>query len=128
MEKRNFWLAMLKGLLVGVIISLVAVLLFALILRFVSMSDGVIKIVNQVIKVLAIFSAVLFAVRGKMCYLQGGVLGIFVSIITYIIFGIISADLSFGLSFLYETIFAFVFGLLSGVIAGCLKREDAEAQ
>ena len=49
-----FW----RGLAVSVIATAAAVIVFALIISFVDMSDGVIQVVNQLIKAAAVFLGV----------------------------------------------------------------------
>ncbi len=113
-----------RGLLVSISISLVAILIFAIFLKFVGLSDIVIKIINQVIKVLSILFGVKVTLKRDKSkgLIKGVVLGVLYTITSYLVFSILIASFSFGLSFLYDLIFSSVVGLICGVIFVNTKR------
>ena len=57
MEKtlKSSFLNIVKGTLIAVLISVGLILIFAVTLKFVDFSDIVIKIINQIIKIISIF-------------------------------------------------------------------------
>lgn len=73
-----FWAALLRGLLCAVAVTLVCVLLFALLMQWLKPADHVIRIINQLIKLGAIFAGVRVMVgrRGDRGLLSGAVLGL----------------------------------------------------
>lgn len=115
---------LVRGTLVSISISLVAILLFAVILRFVNLPDIVIKIINQVIKVLSILFGVKVMLKRDHTkgLLKGTMLGIIYTITSYLVFSILVSSFSFGLSFLYDLIFSALVGLICGVIFVNTKR------
>lgn len=64
-------LQIVKAVVLAVLFCLVAVLIFSLVLKFASLSDSVIKPVNQFIKVFAILFGCFFALRGEKGWLNG---------------------------------------------------------
>ena len=84
-RQTTIWAQLFKGLLCSVAVTLICVLLFALLMQWLRPSDGAIRIVNQLIKLGAIFAGVRVMVgRGGdkglahgallgMCYMALGV-------------------------------------------------------
>lgn len=115
---------LIRGLLVSISISLIAILVFAVVLRFVSLPDIVIKIINQVIKVLSILFGVKTTLKRDKSkgLIKGAVLGFLYTITSYLLFSILIASFGFGLSFLYDLIFSAIVGLICGIIFVNAKR------
>lgn len=113
-----------RGVLVSISISLVAILLFAVVLRFAGIPDIVIKIINQIIKVVSILFGVKVTLKRDKTkgLLKGVILGVIYTITSYLVFSILIASFSFGLSFLYDLIFSAIVGLICGVIFVNAKR------
>lgn len=84
-HSQNFWVQLLRGLLCAAAVTLVCVLVFALLMQWLKPSDGAIRIVNQLIKLFAIFAGVRVMLgrsregglmRGALlgiCYMAAGV-------------------------------------------------------
>ncbi len=124
MEKTadNFGVSLFKGILVGVSVCLAAILIFAFVLKFAALSDGTVRIINQVIKLIAITVSCLVAVRGEKGFLKGAAVGLSVVAVTYFIFGLISGSLSFGISTLFEAAYGIIAGAIAGILAVNLKK------
>ena len=60
--KRSPWRLILKGVAVAVITTVILVLVFALLLSFLDLSDSVVHTVNQIIKILSVGAGVFAAV------------------------------------------------------------------
>lgn len=65
------WLRILKGLLAAIGVTIAGVAIFALLMQWLRPKEGVVRIVNQVLKLLSIGAGVYVAV-GKGC--EGGLL------------------------------------------------------
>lgn len=124
LDKKANILGVLKGVLVAVCISIVGVLLFAVVYKFVAMNGTTIKIVNQVIKVLSVLLGVNVALKGNKTKgaVKGLLIGVIYSIVAYAIFGLLSSTFAFNLSILYDAIFAGLVGLIAGVFLVNLKK------
>lgn len=65
------WMRLLKGLLTAVGVTIAGVAIFALLMQWLRPADGVVRIINQVLKLVSIGAGVYVAV-GKGC--EGGLL------------------------------------------------------
>ncbi len=124
MVLKNNVSGIIRGLLVSISISLIAILVFAVFLRFVSLPDIVIKIINQVIKVLSILFGVKATLKKDKSkgLIKGIASGVLYTITSYLVFSVLIASFNFGLSFLYDIIFSALVGLICGVIFVNAKR------
>ncbi len=124
LNKKTSVLGVLKGVLVAVCVSIVGVLAFAIVYKFVQVGDTTIKIVNQVIKVLSVVLGVNVALKSDRS--KGAVKGLFVgviySIVSYAVFGLLSSTFSFSLSILFDVLFAGIIGLIAGIFLVNLKK------
>ena len=96
-----------KAVLLSVLFCLAAVLIFSLVLKFASLSESVIKPVNQCIKALA----------GEKGWLKGLAAGILTVMLTYLVFAMVGGDFSLSWLILAELAFGAVAGALSGIVA-----------
>ena len=110
-------LQIVKAVVLAVLFCLVAVLIFSLVLNFASLSDSVIKPVNQFIKVFAILFGCFFALRGEKGWLKGLAAGILTVMLTYLVFAMVGGDFSLSWLILAELAFGAVAGALSGIVA-----------
>ncbi len=123
-SKKTFWLQILKGSLSAVSISLVLILFFALIVHFSGLSESFIMPINQVIKVLSIFTGTTLGLKTnkQQGFIKGLLIGLIYTIFAYVLFSILSSSISIGLSSLNDLAFGSLIGGLSGVIAVNLKK------
>lgn len=112
-----------KATLVTLIFSLLGVLILALLIRTNLMSDGAVKLINQFVKVLAIFVGCYASLRGEKGLIKGIVAGIFGVLITFLVFALISGSITLGFSFVWDIVFGVLVGGLSGIVAVNLKKE-----
>ena len=120
----TFFGQILKGVITGLIISLAGVIIFAFVLSIASLSDVVIRPVNQFIKLLAVFGGCAFSVKREKGFLKGGIIGFFVTLLSFMIFGLIGGSLGGFLVFLIDVLCGTIAGVLSGVISVNLPRRD----
>ncbi len=122
MSKDGGFKMVLSGAFLGVCISLIAVIIFAFALYVTPLSESIIKIVNQFIKVFSVFFACLFCLRGRMGYLKGGAVGLLVFIFTYLIFALFAGSKVFVGGFILDLVFGTLIGVISGIIAVNFKK------
>lgn len=117
-NNRSFLYALAKGALVALLVSMISILLFALILKFIVMSDSTIATINQIIKAMSI----LFGVRATLKVSQGKglikgtMLGLAYTLIAYLVFSFLSASISFDATILVDMVFGGVMGAICGII------------
>ena len=119
MEKvKSFSFAnIIKSALISVLISIGSILCFAIVLKFVDLNDSVIKIINQVIKIISIFFGVFVMLKSnkeKGLY-KGLLLGLLYSVVALVVFSMLDNKLSFGLNNLLDILFSCIFGSICGV-------------
>ena len=112
----GFFGQIVKGLITGLAISLFGVLIFALVIDFASLGDGVIKPINQFIKLLAIFGGCAVAVKGEKGFLKGAIIGFSITAFSFLIFGLIAGSFGSFVVMLIDLACGTVMGLLSGAI------------
>lgn len=121
--QKSFFMQVAKGVIFGVGFILAGVLLFAFIVEVASLSDKVIKPINQVIKLIAIFGGCAVAIRGEKGFLKGGIIGLVVTIISYVLFGIIGGTFGSFAVILTDALCGMVMGVISGVISVNIPRK-----
>ena len=114
----------LKASLVGVVVSILLVLLFAFVLKFVDLNSSTIVVVDQIIKILSVFVAVLLL--GKQISERLLPKAIFVgatySIITFIVFSILNGGVNVGVGILTDIAFSALVGGVSAVLINIVKK------
>ncbi|MCD7729257.1 MAG: TIGR04086 family membrane protein [Clostridia bacterium] len=111
-----------KAVLAAVIFSLACVLVFSLIITFASLTDSVIKPINQVLKILSVaFGGILF-IRAGHGLIKGAVYGVIVIAVTYLLYGLIAWSFTISWWFVLELAVGAAAGGVSGVIGVNLKR------
>lgn len=116
-----------KGVLCAVISTLVFVLLFALIVKWANLGDGVIKPVMQVIKVVCIFAGVAVALKHAKSkgWLYGGIVGILYMIFTFLIFSLLDGNFTIGFGALSDLLFQTLAGVVSAFLLR-MRNKDVE--
>ena len=123
-DSKNIFLTGLKGSLISVCVSLVAILLFAFIIKLTGMSKGLIKVINQIIKVVSIFLGTFFILRktGQKGLVTGIIIGLLYTIIAFVVFSILNGKFAFDITLLIDIIFGAVMGAICGAICVNLKK------
>ena len=121
-NQRGVTYALIKGSIIALLVSMIGILLFALFLKFIAISDSAISWINQVIKALSILLGVratlkISAGRGMI---KGVLLGILYTFVAYLVFSFLSSSISFDTS----TIIDFVFGGIMGGICGIIMNNS----
>ncbi len=123
-EKNNILLNGLKGSMLSVCISLVLILIFAFIIKLTSMSDALIKPINQVIKIVSILIGTMFIVKKvkQKGLLLGAMVGLLYSILAFVVFSILNGGFSFDWTLLIDILFGTISGGICGVICVNSKK------
>ena len=117
--------SLLKGIGVAVAVTLVAVIIFALIIGFTDLPDGVIQAVNQLIKIGAIFFGVKAGVaRGSENALRSGALiGLIYMGVGVLLYALLSGQHLSLLSYLIDVLMGVAAGGLSGMLIGNMQSK-----
>ncbi len=123
-KDRSFLLAIIKGSLIALCISLVGILIFAFILKFASISDKAIRPINQIIKGISVLVGVFVAMRkvDKMGLVGGLLIGLVYTILAFVVFSILDGNFEFNLTLLNDLLFGGIMGAICGIIAVNVKR------
>lgn len=111
-----------KAVLLALGVSLLLAVTFAVVLRATSWGENIVYPVNQVIKVIAVMVGTLVFVRGEKGWLQGGIVGLLFTALSYLAFSSIGGDFSLSWLILLELGVAFLAGSLSGILAVNLRK------
>lgn len=118
-QKVPFFVGILKGSLMALSVCLISILIFAFVLRTFTISDGVIRPVNQVIKTISILFGVFFGLKKSkdMGLISGMLIGLLFTIISFVSFSILDGNFDFGISLLNDCLFGSIIGGVCGIIA-----------
>lgn len=122
--KKSFFGQVIKGALSAISLALVLILLFAVLIRFTSLSDKFIKPVNQVIKIVCILFGVKLSLKHdrQKGWFKGLLIGLIFSVIAYLLFSILSMEFSFGTTTIIDMVFSALLGLISGILLVNLQK------
>lgn len=115
-KDKSFYWGVLKGVIISVLFSLLAVLIFALVIKAFSFPDAVIKPVNVIIKTLSVFTGVFFSVKGDKGLIKGAITGLLSVLVASLVFAIIGGAAG-APSILWEVLLGGAVGAISGVLA-----------
>lgn len=121
--KGGFFSCVFKGIGVALTVTLIGVFIFAFVIKAACLSSGVIKAVNQFIKILSIFLACMFSIKGGSGFLKGAIIGLLSMVVTYLVFLLMGSGATFDGGFILDLVFGLVVGAISGIITVNLKRE-----
>lgn len=125
----SFILTLIKSAILGVIISIVLVLALAFLLKFVELSDGVITIIDEIIKIISIFIATISLVKKspyKILY-KSALLGAVYMLLTYIVFSALRGNYTFGISLIIDIVLGAVVGVIVAIILNIFTKEKVTA-
>ena len=125
----SFLLLVLKSALKGVLLSVVLVLIFAFVLKFVNLNDNVISVVDEIIKIVSIFVAVTSLVK-KSPYkilIKSALVGAVYILITLVVFSALRGKFSFSFANLIDILLGAVTGIIISIILSVFSKEKARA-
>lgn len=116
--------ALWRGLLLSILVTVVAVIVFALIIGLTDMSDGVIQIVNQVIKVAAIFfgTRAIVPKGAENGIRRGALLGLIYMGVGVLLYALLSSQKLTVMGYLTDVLMGVAAGGLSGMVLGSMGK------
>lgn len=107
-----------KAIFLGIVVSLIGLLAFALVMKFVILSDNVISAVNQGIKAVSLFVAIKYLTKfyTDKLIVRSLVIGLLYSIFAYLIFSILNGHFAFNMGTLTDILFAIITAFICGII------------
>lgn len=116
-KEKNSVIAIFKAVIIAIVVSLIAIIIQALCLKFFNMSEELIPIVNQIIKGLSIFLGCILSIRGlKNGWLKGLIVGVIYMIVGFTLFSVLYGEFSANITLINDIVLGSITGLLSGVI------------
>ena len=114
-----------KGVLISIVVTAIAVILFALILSMTDLSDSVIRIVNQAIKIISVFFGVKYAVESgeKNAVIKGALIGLIYMGAGVLIYSLLTGQSLSFLSYAIDVLMGVAVGGLSAMILGAGSRK-----
>lgn len=124
LNKSNVFLTVLKGTLIALSISIIGVLIFAFVLRFVSIPDSAISPVNQVIKGVSILVGTIFALRKnkEMGLIKGLLIGLFYIVLAFLTFSLLDGNFNLSATILNDLLFGSIVGMIAGIISNLTRK------
>lgn len=125
----SFLLLVLKSALKGVLLSIVLVLIFAFVLKFINLDDRVISIIDEIIKIVSIFVAVISLIR-KSPYkilLKSALVGAVYIFLTLIVFSALRGKFSFNFANLMDILLGAVTGIIISIILSVFSKDKVRA-
>ena len=120
--KNNNWTAYFRAVLLGIITTMIGVLIFALILKFVVLSDTAVNYINQGIKAISIFVMVNSfskSINTKL-FLHSILLGVLYSIFSFLIFSLISMTFDFSITILTDLAFSVITAIICAILVNMI--------
>ena len=116
--------ALWRGLLLSILVTVVAVIVFALIIGLTDMSDGVIQIVNQIIKVAAIFfgTRAIVPKGAENGIRRGALLGLIYMGVGVLLYALLSSQKLTVMGYLTDVLMGVAAGGLSGMVLGSMGK------
>lgn len=109
----------IKGTLTAVSVSLVLILIFAVLIKFLNIPDNFITPVNQVIKIISIFVGCFTALKvyKQKGLVTGTMIGLIYTTLAFLIFSLLGGNFSFTINLLIDAIFAMIIGGMCGIFS-----------
>ena len=124
LKKNNGTITILKGAMNALIISLVGILIFAFIIKLTSISDSLIKPINQAIKVISILFGCFAALKQvtDKTILKGLLIGAIYTILAFLLFSTLNGKFEFSFTLILDVLFAGAVGIISAIICNIFKK------
>ena len=118
-------ISIVKASLVGLVISILMVLLFAFVLKFVDLNSSTITTVDQIIKVISIFIAVFLLSKSTSdkVLIKGIIVGALYSVIAFVVFSILNGGVVFSVAILTDVGFSSLVGGVSAILLNIAAKK-----
>ena len=124
-KNSSFILNLLKSAFVGVLVSVVLVLVFAFVLKFIDLNDAIISVVDEIIKIVSIFVSVMYLIKRspyKILY-KSALVGAVYILLTFIVFSALRGHYSFGVSTIVDILLGALTGAIFAIILNIFKKD-----
>ncbi len=121
-QEEKGYITVIKGVAISLISIIIGILVFSIVVKNAMLGEGIIKAVNQFIKIVCIFLGCFFAVRGKLGLLKGVIIGILAIVLSHLLFALFGGSFSFGTEFWLDIAFASAIGAVSGILAVNVRK------
>lgn len=109
--------------LYAVLVSIVAVMIFALVLNWTNVSDKVIDIVNIAIKIVSIVVGCVLGIRhNRGGIVKGVAVGTIFGVLSWVVFSLIVGEWTWGMSELIDLLCGIGAGTISGIVVVNVKK------
>ena len=124
-NEAKIWLSILKGSLIAISVSLVGILIFAFFIKYVAVPTEAIKPVNQVIKGISLLVGTFVGLRkiNKMGLINGLLIGLFYTVLAFLIFSILDGNFEFSKSLVNDILFGGIIGSICGIISVNFRKK-----
>ena len=113
--RKSVLLQSLKVGLLSLVFACIGVLVLALLAKLLNISDGVLPIINQVLKALAVFLGVMFFVKGEKFLIKSLLGAVIYWLLSFLLFSLLGGGFHWGqiaLDFGVALVMAFIAALL----------------
>lgn len=115
----------LKASLIGVIASILLVLVFAFVLKFVDLNSNTISLIDQIIKIVSIMIAVVALSKSNPdgLLVKAIAVGALYSILTFIVFSTLNGGINFSVATLTDVIFSAMIGGVVAILLNIIRKK-----
>ncbi len=123
-HQQSVWTRLLRGLLTAVGVTLACILIFALLMQWLKPADTVIRVVNQLVKLLSIFIGtwVMLGRGGERGLLYGALLGLVYMALGVGLYAILSGQQLPFSAYLSDIAMGVAGGGIAGAIVGGMRK------
>lgn len=116
-------LTLLKGLVTAILITLGGMLLFSALVVFFPISDTLLLVMNQILKILSIFFGVWAAVGlgGRRGFAMGAAIGLSYMVLGYGLYCLLDRSMSPAIQMVGEFVMGIIIGALSGAVIANIR-------
>ena len=121
------FLSIIKCCMIGILVTLVGLILFAVVLKFVDLSSNIIGYINDALKAVSIF-VMLFCIKktnGDKLIIKSIFAGLLYAVLSLIIFAILNKGFAFNMTILYDFLFALIVSVIVAIIINLIHKKNA---
>lgn len=121
------FLSIIKCCMIGILVTLVGLILFAVVLKFVDLSSNIIGYINDALKAISIF-VMLFCIKktnGDKLIIKSIFAGLLYAVLSLIIFAILNKGFAFNMTILYDILFALIVSVIVAIIINLIHKKNA---
>ncbi len=123
--KGVFIKSLIKGALISLSVSIIGICIFAFVLRFLDISIGLIKPINQVIKIVSILIGTIWGLKKvkEMGLVSGFLIGVLYTFLAFVLFSALNGGFVFDATLVTDMLFGGIAGAIGGIVAVNFKKK-----